>query len=707
MSDGYTPKPNDVLRPVRMAKSADFPQEALLVLDARSAGRVSVVEIGNKPRSPRWMSVERIRMFVREGALAVEKFVAPASALLPVDALTPAALSEFNDRKAAMAALLQSRDAQLLAYPDEFAGLCRRYADANGYKRKWVEKNAWMWLKNGRTESALVGNRANCGGPGKKRTFTHGVVGGGKQADGEDFRVLEASPYSRADRTKLQVVAERIWRMKRKRLTHNQFWLQLRREAARLNLAPPSPAQAAYFLKDYKERRRKQQTTGLLHQRYRGRPWATKDSEVDSTQLQAFTRSELDEHARLKNPVMYKLIEVKWQYVAAVYVTYDWPSPAVLAEVIYRAMAGMVEICKELGLKHTECDFPRLPPTNDLWADNQELTSPQLNNALLRHLGIHVHLTIVAKGADKGKIEGSIGKDKAALKGRDGFFEKHTVGKALEKARKGTDLDIRLLEAEIIRLAYETNHRELPVSKVPKDFLKTGRPCNRLELFKWDMQRTPELIKPLPPKEALAKIILPTRSYPVHAGQGVYIDGRYYISPELIGSGLLRKHARGDTPRVEVAEHRGTTMFVEWVRGPNDFVRCILHGGQQDVFGDMTVSEAEDHMRALPAQKKREQQRLVNTVAHENRPRTRHDRKMSSESAKKGHVTRDKQRIAATRKAEAQLGAKRDAHRRWPKDVPAPTIPKPATTAPKVDMFADMQAGEVEKLIEERRRSQS
>ena len=70
-------------------------------------------------------------------------------------------------------------------------------------------------------------------------------------------------------------------------------------------------------------------------------------------------------------------------------------------------------------------------------------------------------------------------------------------------------------------------------------------------------------------------------------------------------------------------------------------------------------------------------------------------------------MTRDKQRIAATRKAVAQLSAKRDAHRRWPKDAPAPTTPKPAMTAPKLDTFADVRADEVELPIEEHRRRQS
>jgi hypothetical protein len=705
MSDAYSPRPDDVLVVKKPVSAPDFPQEPLLVLHARKSGCVSVMGIGARPRHPRWMSVERIRNFVREEVLAVERFERPPNTFTRVDHLTPAGLSEYNARCQAMKPLIDERGGliELLAYPDEFARICRQYAERAGYKRKWIEKLAWLYLKNGRTLSALVGDRGNCGAPGRPRNFVD-RVGGPKQTDGPDYDDQAASPYSVEQREQLKAITEQTWKNKKRQLTWDAFWIRVRARAEQAGLPLPSLKQCKGALEQLLARRRVKQSTGKQHVRYRGRKYASQEAEADSTELQAFTRSELDANVRLKNPVLYKIIEAKYQYVAAIYLTYEAPSNAVMAELLYRALVGMGHRCKELGLSYTSTNFPPLPPGKKLWVDNQELTSRKLDTALLTHLDWEVNLTIVAKGADKGKIEGNIGKDKKELGNRKEFFEKGSLGKAVARARSATDVDLLLLEGDLIGLADKHNHLELPASKVPREFVRTGRPCNRLELYKWDLERHRELIKPSPSEESARLLMLTTDFYPVHAGMGIFISPRYYVSEELIAAGYLEKKPRGKTPQVEVAVHRGTTNLVYWVRGPHHWVKCTLHESQREVLGDMTVAESDAHIASLPPHEKRRRRRLIALAAHQNAPKTRADRSRNSESAKKGHVTKDHQRNTAIRQAEVARAAHQDARRRFPEDLGERTTKRPVVDPTPLKRFDDEQAEMVAQLLAKRRK---
>jgi hypothetical protein len=691
-----------VLVPVGEIPQALFPAGEALVLHCRRKGLISVVEMGDKVRHPRWVKSEAVSRLIEQGRLLVKEFETPSRVLRPVGSLTPRQLNDFNASVHKMTPLLEGEAAELLEYPDEFSATCAAYARKQGLKRKYVEKMAVRWLTGGKMRAALINNLDRCGGPGKQRGFSK-KVGGPEQKDGPEFDAQAAAPYLLAQRLQLVEIAERVWRLHRNRMTAEDFWLRMRREAKNLGLPPPSFAQSEYFLKDIRARIRARNTTGLVHARYRGVTYATQRSEADSTELQAFTRTELDANVRLKNPVYYKSIDVRWGYIAAVFLTHEAPSNAIFAELLFRAMTGMEATCRKLGLPYTKADFPPLHPGQKLAVDNQELTSPKMNRALLDHLGWEVELEIVGKGADKGKIEGTFGQDKRKLAKRREFFPKHALGKALEAAKRATKLDKRKLEAELIKLAWDHNHQELPATKVPAAFLETGRPLNRLELYKWDLERHSEVIKPIPPEHELPALLLPTDFYPVHVKSGIYISPRYYSSPELAASGILRRHARGATPQVEVAFHRGTAKFVYWVRGPRDLVKCQLVSEMEAALGEMTVAEVDEHVNSLPGSRKRERQRKMMAAAHESTPQSREDRKKVKESSAKGNITKDLAHTEKVRKQQIAKDAREDAKDRFGDAVPAERTSKSKGATQQFDVA---QTDKVAQLLAQRRQAQ-
>jgi hypothetical protein len=696
-----TVRARQVLVPVGEIPRALFPAGEALVLHCRRKGLISVVEMGDKVRHPRWVKSETVCRLIEQGRLQVREFQTPSRVLRPVSALTPRQLNDFNACVDKMTPLLESEVAELLEYPDEFSATCADYARKQCLKRKYVEKMAVRWLTGGKVRAALINNLDRCGGPGKQRGFSRKVAGP-KQKDGPEFDAQAATPYLLSQRLQLIEVAERVWRLHRNRMTAEDFWLRMRREAKNLGLPPPSFAQCQYFLKDIRARIRAQDTTGLVHARYRGVTYATQRSEADSTELQAFTRTELDANVRLKNPVYYKIVDVRWDYVAAIYVTYEAPSNAVFAELLFRAMAGMEATNRKLCLPYTKADFPPLHPGQKLAVDNQELTSPKMNRALLDHLGWEVELEIVGKGADKGMIEGTFGKDKRKLAKRREFFPKHALGRALEGAKRATKLDKPRLEAELIKLAWDHNHQELSATKVPAAFLETGRPLNRLELYKWDLERHSEVIKPIPPEQELPALLLPTDFYPVHAKFGIYISPRYYSSPELAASGILKRHARGATPQVEVALHRGTAQFVYWVRGPRDLVKCQLISEMEVALGEMTVAEADEHVNSQPGSRKRERQRKMMAAAHESTPQSRGDRKKVQASSAKGNISKDLAHTAKVRKQQIAKDAREDAQDRFGDVVPAKRTSKPREVTQQFDIA---QTDRVAQLLAQRRQA--
>lgn len=190
----------------------------------------------------------------------------------------------------------------------------------------------------------------------------------------------------------------------------------------------------------------------------------------------------------------------------------------------------------------------------------------------------------------------------------------------------------------------------------------------------------------------------------MHAGKGIYRNRRYYTSPELVAAGFLRRRAKGKQRRVMVADHRGTTNFIYWVRGPQDLVKCELIAKQKVALGNKTAAEAEAHVEALAPVSKREQLRLVNKAAHEQAPESRPDANRLSRAAKKSAVTKDKKRIDAVTAAARALGAKRDAHARFPNDVPKPDPRQsmPVVTRP-VDSFSEAVAQSLAERIGRRR----
>lgn len=697
---------NELLVPQGAHDLGAGPGVPLLIIPARRHGFFSTISVGSKPGVPKWISIERIEGWLEVGAAKVEEFV---PTLHRLEDLTPGALEEYRARSAAMAALLEDNNGncELLSNPNDFNRICSEYARAQGVGRKWVTKCAWMWLKNGRGPTALVGGRLNSGGPGKPRNFTEKVAGP-KQKNGVEYEVLAASPYSHEQRAQIKSVIEALWKKGGRNKDFSEFVVLARGAIDGLGLPPPSLAQVEYFLKDYRERARLAASTGLLHIRYQGRYFATQCGEVDSTKLQAFAKSEIDSSVLHKGPTYYKCIDVGSGYVGAILVSFAGASPALLADLLFRAMVGMADICKDYGLPYGDAEFPAVPPFHSLWADNQELLGRKLETTLLRHIGTRVALTIVAKGADKGKIEESLGHDKKKMPQRsDAFFPKGSVGKALEKARKGTSLDLRLLEAELINLVYERNHAELPIDKLPAEFLKTGRPRSRVELFKWGLEEAHELVKPKLTREQAAMMILPSAYYPVHVGMGVYVNGLYYSCPELVEAGILRHQAKGPTPHIEVAHHEGSAGFVYWIRGPKDVVKCNLIGKLQQVYGEMTMHEAAEHQNSVPSLKKRKLLKAVNSAAHQKSTSSKSERNVLSKAGKTAHITKDKNRINAARKFERNLDSKRRSDKRFAPESNGEAHAPLTEPHFNLENHESTQMNEVMKMIDAKRRENS
>lgn len=694
-----------VLEPMMKLRDKMFPADRLLVLPPRSGDRLAVLDIGKAARVPRYVSRVAIMGYVRMGALTVLPFEPPASARTPLDALTPGALETYNRRVSELQSLFEGEDAYLLEYPDEFSRTCARYAAVNGLKESWVRKVAWYWLKNGRTLSALVPDLMKCGVSGKPRNLGE-RVGGPKQLDGEDFEVLAASGMSIEDRKVLRQQAERIWKRHRKLKSADERCIMLREWAKKKGLPQPSFAQAEYLERDVKKRARSANATGLLHQRHRGVYYASQEAEADSTKLQLFAKSEVDLAVKHKGPTLYKIVDVAWNYVAATLVTLDPPSNEVLAELLIRAMGGMESICREYGLPYVERHFPRLPPGQVLRVDHQELTSPKLNNALLRHLGMKVGFAVVAKGADKGTIEGAIGAAKREVRKRPDAFPKRAVGEVVERARARACESVQELDADLIKLAYQRNHRPVAASRVPADFMKTGRPANPVELFKWSLEQFPELVKPVPSVEQLNVLLRPTDYYPVHVGKGIYVDGKYYSSQALVEAGYLRKRAKGATPQVEAAPVRGTVAFVYWVRGKNDFQKCLLDRKQQSLEG-LTVAEAKAHLEAMPSASKRHRLQMVQSAAHKSTSTSRGEAAKSREAAQQGHATRDRKRIEQAKAADRALGARRDFGRQFPEEAASERpVERPPTRVRPGQAVVDAQVDRVAAMLEARAREE-
>ncbi|MFG6433717.1 hypothetical protein ACG00Y_27695 [Roseateles sp. LYH14W] len=595
---------------------------------------------------------------------------------------------------------------ELLAYPDDFKRIVAWYADVCGKSEQYVATSVWRWFTNGRTRVALAGSFANCGKSPSGRSFFGVVVCGPKQGDGPDFDVMAAQPFTVEQRNRLREIIETKLKGPEVQLNATKFWLRIRAAAAGAvpSLPLPSFGQVGYLRKAFRTRQATNDTAGLAHSRYKRVSYATQESEVDSTKLQVFAVSELDAAVRFKNPTMYLFIDAETWYIAACLVSLEAPSNQLFAEILYRAYGGMVDICKEYGLARIAESWVCSRPGRSLWVDNQELTSPQLNEAILVNLGMEVMLAELGQGRDKGAVEGGIGKVKGRVKLLPAAFPKGSVGKILDRARGRADKSVRALEAFVIEEIDDLNSIELPAIKIPKGFPVGERPANRRELFRWQIESNPELVKPVPDKEFVARVCLPTRMCSVHAGEGICVDGRYYFHELLVADGLLKRRAKGQTPRVKIAQHRGTNLFVDWVRGKGERVRCQLHAKQADIVGNMTAAEAQEHMDSMPAARKRELLRQLNKAAHQEEHTDRASAKASSNAAKKGHVTKDMQRTLAAKKAEIARNAKREAHQRFPNDVPNPDVePTSAAPAPASDAdIANRQVDMVQEILRKR-----
>jgi hypothetical protein len=118
----------------------------------------------------------------------------------------------------------------------------------------------------------------------------------------------------------------------------------------------------------------------------------------------------------------------------------------------------------------------------------------------------------------------------------------------------------------------------------------------------------------------------------------------------------------------------------------------------------MTAAEALEHIASMPSAPKRELLRKLRKAAHQEEHTDKGSAKASSNAAKKGHVTKDMQRTLAAKKAEIARNAKREAHRRFPNDVPDPDAePIAAPPAPASDAdIANRQVNLVQEILRKR-----
>lgn len=699
-----------VLRPLKKCPDRGFPAAPHLILPPRMTGRVAVIALGRRPSRPKWMSVLLIVRWVGDGKLSVDEAAIPREATLVPEDMTPALHNDWRERVEAMNPLLDLREGvhreqgALVVYPDEFGRIVEWYAGICGRSRLYVATSIWRWLKNGRTESALVGGFGNCGAAPNGRSFERGVVGGPKVHYGQDYVALDAQPYTRDQRAKLRALVRTLLDSSENNGDQTHLLLLVRAKAAEDGLPMPSLEQFKHILRAFDRRKREKNSVGQAHVRY-GRVWyATQEAEADSTKLQVFSDSELASDVKFKNPTMYLYIDVNENYIAACLVSLDPPSNELFAELLYRAYGGMKDACIELGLRRIGETWVPTRPGPALWVDNQELTSPKLNEALLTHLDCEVNFAMVSKGSDKGMVEGGIGKVKARVWRLPQAFPKGSVGRVLDRARRNTNGDVRAMERYVIEECHDLNHKELPPQQIPRGFPVGERPANRREVFLWDMEQHREVVRPLPDKDAIARICLPTMPCPVHADQGIYVDGRYYLCDLLRTDGLYKRHAKGATPMVTVARHRGTSKFVYWVRRKGQFIKCELNERQAAIFGEMTVAEADAHMKSLPPVGKRELLRRVRKAASaQSEHPSPASAQAASKAARRGHVTRDMERTAAVRRRESALGQRREAHRRFPQHVPDPDAsPLPTPAERHDDSFDGEHMRRVTQLLRER-----
>ena len=205
---------NLVLQPTGRTLPPRLPAEPLLILGPKKRDQIAVMGIGDKRRHPRWLAVGLAKSLLNNGAFILKEHELPATVLRPSAALGPGQLARANARIAAAGPLINGADGELLDNPDEFRRLCATHAAKYHLHVDYVCELAWLWLKNGRVDAALVRNENLCGAPGKQRSFT-AVVGGPKQRDGKEYDDQAASPYSLEQRKLLISLAERVHKNKR------------------------------------------------------------------------------------------------------------------------------------------------------------------------------------------------------------------------------------------------------------------------------------------------------------------------------------------------------------------------------------------------------------------------------------------------------------------------------------------------------------
>lgn len=356
---------------------------------------VLVIELGTNPKKPWEIVRSMLTEEINSGAAVINPEIVPIHLLRSDDEIGENEKASRERNWQLIRELVENRN-PLDILTNNFGKLVSDHAMMEGVDRKQVYRLLYRYWSMGQTRNAFLWNTSKCGGPGKKKSRTSGIVPG-RPLKHRGLVVYDGGAILLEPRHVMHIrlaygrfASGRCGKIKKAYdWMLNKFYRSVKSDGSKGNLVRgsyPSIKQLEYQGKQFFDELYRLKSSGgsirynkdhraLVGSAAQGLIGAGHRYEIDSTIADVYLVHRVNRLWLIGRPVLYVVVDTFTRMIVGMHVGLEGPSWNGARHAIYNACTPKKEFCKRYNIDIDEADWPCSNLPVEIVADRAELLS--------------------------------------------------------------------------------------------------------------------------------------------------------------------------------------------------------------------------------------------------------------------------------------------------------------------------------------------
>ncbi|MCP6690318.1 Mu transposase C-terminal domain-containing protein [Pseudomonas donghuensis] len=578
---------------------------------------VIVIELSTNPSKP-WQIERSVLMDdIDAGRAILSREIVPLHLLRSDDEISKNEKSSRNRNWSLIRGLVEDRSALEILGPG-FGKLVARHALEAGVERKQIYRLLYRYWSMGQTPNAFLWNTSACGGPGKKKDRSSGIIPGrprkylGVVVNDGGAITLEQRHLSHIRLAYGRVASGKCGTLKdAHKWMLNKFYRETLPDGSKGNIVRgsyPTTTQLRYHGKLFFDDLYKLKVRGgsirynkdhraIVGSASHGLMGATQRYEIDSTIADVYLVHRVNRLWLIGRPILYVVVDTFTRMIVGIHVGLEGPSWNGARHAIYNACTPKVDFCKRYNVEIDEADWPCSHLPVEIVADRAELLS-EAGATLSQSLGLAVQILPPFRPDWKGIIESRFRliNEHLDLKFVPGGVDARKMERGDRDYQLDAILDIdEFTEMVIVGVLAHNKSLRIP-HLLSREMIADGIEATPIAVWNWSKDNSPINSKVVSPAE-LKIALLPSQECRISRG-GIVFQGVQYTCQTALREEWLERSHNLRTKYVRVF-YDPNSIENCWIKSEAGFEALNIVPQQRQKYGGLRMEEVLDMVHIL------------------------------------------------------------------------------------------------------------